>query len=155
MLERSSREKGCSGIARIPLILYYTTVLKHRCRVMAPSRSAQIKMTHFRKEHPGLRGQLGAEALGCAVARICKTSKLTSTNPTCSNLNPKTQRHKDSDFQKYFVRKFQNFRGADLPCINIFYLLIMRTTSHSRSATCALTGRCSELTNRCAAAGGA
>ena len=45
----------------------------------------------------------------------------TTTLPTC--LPPKTQRPKDSDFEKYFLRKCGDFPGTDLPCINILSVL--------------------------------
>ena len=46
----------------------------------------------------------------------------TTTLPTCLPL--KTQRPKDSDFEKYFLRKCGDFPGTDLTCINILYHLI-------------------------------
>ena len=45
----------------------------------------------------------------------------TITLPTC--LPPQTQRPKDSDFEKYFLRKCGDFPGTDLPCINILSVL--------------------------------
>ena len=46
----------------------------------------------------------------------------TTTLPTC--LPPKTQRPKDSDFEKYFLRKCGEFPGSDLQCIVFLSLLI-------------------------------
>ena len=46
----------------------------------------------------------------------------TTTLPTC--LPPQTQRPKDGDFEKYFLRKCGDFPGTDLTCINILYHLI-------------------------------
>ena len=50
--------------------------------------------------------------------QVFKTTTLT----TCLPL--KTQRPKDSDFEKYFLRKCGDFPGTDLTCINILYHLI-------------------------------
>ena len=46
----------------------------------------------------------------------------TTTLPTCLPL--KTQTPKDSDFEKYFLRKCGEFPGSDLQCIVFLSLLI-------------------------------